>query len=65
MLPYALWADRTTHSTVTGYMPFELMYGQKPIMPIEEDILSWKILPWENDMSRDDLLALKGFQLER
>ena len=25
MLPYALWADRTTHSSVTGYMPAELM----------------------------------------
>ena len=38
LLPYALWADRTTHSSVTGYMPTELMYGQKPVMPIEETI---------------------------
>ena len=35
LLPYALWADCTTHSFVTEYMPFELMYGQKPIMPIQ------------------------------
>ena len=28
MLPYALWADRTTHSSVIGYMPTELMTGQ-------------------------------------
>ena len=41
LLPYALWADRTTHSSVTGYMPVELMYGQKPIMPIERTIASW------------------------
>jgi hypothetical protein len=27
LLPYALWADRTTHSSVTGFMPVELMYG--------------------------------------
>ena len=38
LLPYALWADRTTHSSVTGYMPTELMYGQKPVMPIEKMI---------------------------
>ena len=34
LLPYALWVDRTTHSLVTGYMPAELMFGQKPIMPV-------------------------------
>ena len=38
LLPYALWADRTTHSSVTGYMPAELMYGQNPVMPIEKTI---------------------------
>ena len=36
LLPYALWADRTTHSSVTGYMLAKLMFGQKPIMPMEE-----------------------------
>jgi transposase InsO family protein len=25
LLPFALWADRTTHSSVTGYMPTELI----------------------------------------
>ena len=35
LLPYALWADRTTHSSVIGYIPAELMFGQKPIMPVE------------------------------
>ena len=27
LLPYALWADKTTHSSVTGYMPIELMFA--------------------------------------
>ena len=30
LLPYALWVDRTAHSSVTRFMPAELMYGQKP-----------------------------------
>ena len=65
LLPFALWADRTTHSTVTGYMPAELMFGQKPIMPVEQSIISWFALPWQDEISREDLLALRIRQLER
>ncbi len=65
LLPFALWADRTTHSSVTGFMPAELIYGQKPIMPIEESIISWSVLPWYDGMSREELLALRIRQLER
>lgn len=65
LLPFALWADRTTHSTVTGYMPAELMYGQKPVMPIEEVVPTWSVLPWEDGLCREDLLALRIRQLER
>ena len=45
LLRYALWADRTTHSTTTGYMSVELMLGKKPIMPIEQSVPSWTCLP--------------------
>jgi hypothetical protein len=65
LLPFALWADRTTHSSVTGYMPAELIFGQKPIMPIEESIVSWLALPWQEDINREELLALRIRQLER
>ena len=65
LLPFALWADRTTHSTVTGYMPVELMLGQKPLMPIEESIPSWLFLSWEDDIDRERLLELRIRQLER
>jgi hypothetical protein len=65
LLPFALWADRTTHSTVTGYMPVELMYGQKPIMPVEVDIPTWVFLAWEDGISRERLLELRIQQLER
>ena len=65
LLPYALWADRTTHSSVTGYMPAELMYGQKPVMPVEEVVPTWNVLPWEEGLNREDLLALRIRKLER
>jgi hypothetical protein len=41
LLPFALWSDRTTHSTVTGYMPVELIFGQKPIMLVEVLFHGW------------------------
>jgi hypothetical protein len=63
LLPFALWADRTTHSTVTGYMPVELMYGQKPLMPVEESIPTWVFLSWEDGITREKLLELRIRQL--
>ena len=65
LLPYALWADRTTHNSVTGFMPSELILGQKPIMPVEQSVFSWIALPWADEMNREDLLALRIRQLER
>lgn len=65
LLPFALWADRTTHSTVTGYMPVELMYGQKPIMPAEENIPTWVFLSWEDGIDTERLLELRIRQLQR
>ena len=41
------------------------MYKQKPVMPIEEVIPTWSVLPWEDGLSREDLLALRIRQLER
>ncbi|KAL3680762.1 hypothetical protein R1sor_023718 [Riccia sorocarpa] len=65
LLPFALWADRSTHSTTTGYMPVQLMLGQKPIIPIEDTVLSWVSLPWEDGVDHETLLALRIQQLER
>ncbi|KAL3699107.1 hypothetical protein R1sor_017129 [Riccia sorocarpa] len=65
LLPFALWADRSTHCTTTGYMPVELILGQKPILPIEDSVLSWVSLPWEDGVDRETLLAWRIRQLER
>jgi hypothetical protein len=65
VLPFALWADKTTHSSVTGYMQAELIFGQKPIMLVERSIVLWLALPWQDEISREDLLALRIWQLEQ
>jgi hypothetical protein len=59
LLPFALSVDRTTHNTVTGYMPTELIFGQKPIMPMHQSIVSSLALPWQDEISRKELLALR------
>ena len=65
LLPYALWADRTTHGSVTRYMLAELMFGKKPIMPTERTISSWATVDWRDEMTREELLAARIRQLER
>jgi hypothetical protein len=49
---------------MTGFMPTKLMLGQKPIMPTEQNLITWATLPWEEEMSREDLLSVRIRQLE-
>ena len=43
-----------------GFMLAELMYGQKPIMPVEHTIFSWAAIDWTGEMSWEELLR-QGF----
>ena len=47
-----------------AYMPEELMTGQAPVMPMEIVIATWIVLPWKEEMSREELLAVWIRQLE-
>ena len=57
ILPYALWADRTTHSSVIGYMPAKLIFKQEAIMLVERTIASWMAADWTEEKSREEFLA--------
>ena len=46
-------------------MPAELMFGQKPIMPMERTISSRATMDWRDEMSQEELLAARIRQLER
>ena len=46
-------------------MPAELMYGQKPIMRVEQTISSWAAMDWKDEMSQEEMLAAPTRQLER
>ena len=59
------WADRTTVRTTTGVSPFRFNAGYEPIMPIEEEVPSWRFLAWEEVKTTAELLALRTLQLQR
>jgi hypothetical protein len=60
-----LWADRTTVKSTTGLTPFYLNCGSEPILPIELDIPTWRVLPWDTVRTTADLLAMRARQLQR
>ena len=39
-----LWAYRTSIKTMTSFIPFQLVYGLEPVLPIECEILSLKLV---------------------
>jgi hypothetical protein len=45
-------------------MPAELMTGQPPVMPTETVIVTWAVLPWKEEMTREELLAIRIRRLE-
>ena len=45
-------------------MSAELMYGQNPVMHIKDTIVSWVVMSWENEMSREELLDIRIRELE-
>ena len=64
-LPAILWADRTTHHASTGMTPYEIEHLDRAVLPIELEVPTWSVLPWEEVQSTADLLAVRARQLER
>ena len=64
-LPAVLWADRSTVRTSTGLTPYYISCGNEPVLPIELEIPTWRILPWSEVHSTADLLAMRARQLQR
>jgi len=63
-LPLALLADRLTCNSVTGRTPAELVCGHLPLMPVEEDVASWRTIEWKDSISKEELLVkrMKHFE---
>jgi hypothetical protein len=55
LLTYALWADRTTTKTSTGHTPFQLLYGQEAIMPVELELTSLRLALQAEELNSTDI----------
>ena len=64
-LPAVLWADRSTVRSSTGFTPYYIYCGSEPVLPIELEVPTWRILPWDKVHSTADLLAIRARQLQR
>ena len=68
-LPSALWANRTSVKTSTGFTPFHLFYGKEALLPIEVELpavkLLEKLLGPSHDALRERLLHMQQAQLDR
>ena len=64
-LPLALWADCISIRRSTGYSPFELVYGQECLLPIELSVESWGTIDWDEVQTREDLILARMKQLDQ
>ena len=60
-----LWAMRCSTSRVTGYTPYFLLYGQRPVFSFDFSDRTWETLDWHKVASTEDLLALRMQQILR
>jgi hypothetical protein len=60
-----VWADRVTTKRTTKVTPYELMFGQKCVLPIELESETWYIVDWKGYMTTKDLLAARARQMTR
>lgn len=65
LLPYVLWADRTTAKRTTRHTPHYLLYGQESILPTDAEYHTYLIGNWKSTMSTAELLVTRVRQLER
>jgi hypothetical protein len=61
----AVFADRVTVSSVTGYSPFELLHGMPPLLPFDLTEATFMVDGFHSGMSTSDLLSLRIRQLQK
>lgn len=63
-LPQALLADRISTQQMSGYSPYKLLYGCRPVLPIDVREGTWIAIEWEKVKTREELLEAR-MQLTR
>ncbi|CAH7687172.1 hypothetical protein PPACK8108_LOCUS21911, partial [Phakopsora pachyrhizi] len=64
-LPLALFADRISTKRTTGYSPYELMFGQPAVLPVDVEMETYLGINWEEVRTTEELLTGRMDQLAR
>ncbi|KAI8450003.1 hypothetical protein BY996DRAFT_7421975 [Phakopsora pachyrhizi] len=64
-LPLALFADRISTKRTTWYSPYELMFGQPAVLPVDVEMETYLGIYWEEVRTTEELLAGRMDQLAR
>ena len=64
-LPSVLFADRISIKRGTGYLAYELLYGRKPVLPVDIEMLTYLSIDWWKVKSSTDLVVARAEQLLR
>ena len=62
-LPLVLFADRISTKRTTGYSPFELMFGQPAILPVDLELETYLGTNWEDIKTTEELLLARVLQM--
>jgi hypothetical protein len=64
-LPLVLFSDRISTKRTTGYSPYELMFGQKAVLPVDIEMDTYLGIDWTEISTTAELLEARTKQLER
>jgi hypothetical protein len=62
-LPLVLFADRISTKRTTGYPPFELVFGQSPVLPVDLEFETFLGIDWHKISTTQELLEARVAQL--
>lgn len=65
LAPLIFWADRATTRRSTGYSPFYMAHGVKPILPFDLTLATFLVPDLCQPLSTADLLATRARQLQK
>ncbi|KAI7944704.1 hypothetical protein MJO28_010399 [Puccinia striiformis f. sp. tritici] len=64
-LPLVLFSDRISTKRTTGYSPYELVFGQKAVLPVDLEMDTYLGIDWAEVNTTAELLEARTKQLER
>jgi hypothetical protein len=64
-LPLVLFADIISTKRTTCYIPYELVFGQSAILPVDLELETYLGTDWSKIKSTEELLAARTGKLER